>query len=703
MGISSINTNIASYSAQSNISRASDKAGSSIARLSSGQRIVKASDDVAALSVGTVLRTSVSTLKQALLNTNQGSSLLQVADGALSQVVDILQRQKALTVQSSSGQLSDTERSFLNQEFQALSDEINRISANTKFSSLNLLSGALSGSKAVGTNTNNTLANTVSTTAGNVIAVAAGNAANGDQVVINGVTVQFTSSAPGTTAAIGKVSIGASNVETGLNLAQFLNTSKDARLANLRFNAAGGNVTATWGGGQLGAAYVLGASVTTGANITAGSAANRTIATAGTLDGLAQGQVAALGTTTGSILRGAGTTAATAGDGIITATNTAGTGIRNNADFVGKLGEGKLGKIVGVLNPATANTANFSLKVGDITYTTTTTPALVSATAVTLTLNGADQYNNAAGGSFQLVIAGGAVTAFTTQAQVDGYVNQINDALSGITFTQNRDVLSFQNGATVNAAGVQVGNLTGVTANLRSDSFTNVNIEDIRITAPTNGGTDATFTAQINGETYVSYAGIGNQIATNTSITLQNLSNPNKALTIQTAGSGITTSATTAFDLSTQAGADAIAAALKTSFGIDSKSSRLSFQVGSTAADSLGVKIDGVDTGRLFLGQSLSIATQAGAVAAGSSVDFALNTVTAIRASVGALQSRFDFAAANVQTSIQNQDAARGTLLDTDVTAESTAYATAQVQLQAGIAVLAQANQLPQNLLKLIS
>ena len=73
-----------------------------------------------------------------------------------------------------------------------------------------------------------------------------------------------------------------------------------------------------------------------------------------------------------------------------------------------------------------------------------------------------------------------------------------------------------------------------------------------------------------------------------------------------------------------------------------------------------------------------------------------------MRANVGALQSRFNFASANIESSIQNQDAARGVLLDTDVAAESTAYATNQVKLQAGISVLAQANQQLQSLLKLI-
>ena len=107
-------------------------------------------------------------------------------------------------------------------------------------------------------------------------------------------------------------------------------------------------------------------------------------------------------------------------------------------------------------------------------------------------------------------------------------------------------------------------------------------------------------------------------------------------------------------------------------------------------------------TTALFGGQELDITSVGSAQTAGEALNIAIDRVTAIRADVGALMSRFDFATANIEIAMQNQDAARGTLLDTDVAAESSAYATAQVQLQAGIAVLAQANQLPQNLLKLI-
>jgi flagellin len=100
--------------------------------------------------------------------------------------------------------------------------------------------------------------------------------------------------------------------------------------------------------------------------------------------------------------------------------------------------------------------------------------------------------------------------------------------------------------------------------------------------------------------------------------------------------------------------------------------------------------------------ESLDVLTKASAAVAADTLDSAIDKVTAVRAEVGALQSRFNFAAANVESSISNQDSARGVLLDTDIAAESTAFSTAQVQLQAGISVLAQANQLQQNLLKLI-
>lgn len=689
----SLNTNIAAYFSQANIATSNRNVVSSSARLSSGNRIVQASDDVAALSIGTSLRSSVTTLRQALTNASQGTSLLQVADGALGQVVDLLQRQKALTVNAGSGSLSDTDRSYLDLEFQALSNEINRLATSTNFSGINLIDGSLSGAVAIKSNVINGTS-TAGTTAGNVISIT-GAAANNDQITVNGVVVNFTTSAPGSSAAVGRVTIGNSNVETAANLAAFLNRSNDARLAGLTFTAAAGNVTANYGGGSLNGAYVVGASVVTGANITAGSVANRTIAVTNPTDGLSVDKTKAVGEVTGTILVNSGILGAVAGQAINTRA------IEDNASFIGKFGGPNIGKIIGSYT-GTADTATFQVRTASgITYNTAATDT-TNAAAVTLTFTGVDDLGAAAGGSFTLTIRGGATVAFTSQTQLDSVVNQINDALSDVTVTQNRDITTFQQGQVVNVGGVQVGTLQGASANFNSGDFSDVKIEQFSITAPSAGNVDAVFEAVVNGQTYRSFSGIGNQINTNTSIALQNLSDPTKSITIVTGNTSIASSATVALDVSNQANADAVAKAFRDAFGLTGAGAKLNFQVGNRSSDTLGVQIASVETSEIFGGATPTVNTLANASAAGSVIDAALVKVISTRASVGALQSRFNFASANIQSSLQNQDAARGVLLDTDVASESTAYATYQVQLQAGISVLAQANQLNQATLQLL-
>ncbi len=127
----SINTNIAAFYAQENITTASAAASENVARLSSGNAIVNASDNVAALATGTSLATQVSILQTAQTNAAQGTSLLQVADGALAQIQSILQQQQSLANQAESGSLTDTDRGFLNQEFQQLTAEINALASGT--------------------------------------------------------------------------------------------------------------------------------------------------------------------------------------------------------------------------------------------------------------------------------------------------------------------------------------------------------------------------------------------------------------------------------------------------------------------------------------------------------------------------------------------------------------------------------------------
>ncbi len=135
------NTNLAALGAQRNIGIASNAAGSSLAKLSSGSRVPTAKDDAAALAVGSKLKADVAGLTQASNNAAQAISLLQIADGALSTVGDMLQRMKALATQASSGQLGNSERALLNQEFTNLRTEIDRIAGTSNFNGTTLLNG----------------------------------------------------------------------------------------------------------------------------------------------------------------------------------------------------------------------------------------------------------------------------------------------------------------------------------------------------------------------------------------------------------------------------------------------------------------------------------------------------------------------------------------------------------------------------------
>src|SRR5690606_1188023 len=136
-----VTTNTAANSALRFLNYNAMKSGSSVSKLASGSRIVKASDDAAGLAIGTRLMADVTVLRQSVVNASQGVSVLQVADGGLARIADVLQRMKALAAQSLSGVPSNTERGFIDAEFQELVEEITAIADTTRFNGVSLLSG----------------------------------------------------------------------------------------------------------------------------------------------------------------------------------------------------------------------------------------------------------------------------------------------------------------------------------------------------------------------------------------------------------------------------------------------------------------------------------------------------------------------------------------------------------------------------------
>ena len=132
-------SNYAANVAHRNLAASDEMATRSLSKLSSGTRVVSARDDAASMAIGARLNATTQALKTATVNVGQANSMLQIADGGMATIDDILVRMKTLAVQSSSGNLSDTERGFLNDEFTQLRDEIDRISSSTNFNGIQLL------------------------------------------------------------------------------------------------------------------------------------------------------------------------------------------------------------------------------------------------------------------------------------------------------------------------------------------------------------------------------------------------------------------------------------------------------------------------------------------------------------------------------------------------------------------------------------
>ncbi len=139
-----VNTNITSINAQRNLASVTERLGGNFRRLSTGLRISTAADDAAGLAISERLRSQVRSIEQAKRNANDGISFVQTAEGALNEVSSILTRLRELAIQSSNGSVSSADKETLDEEFQSLVGEINRIGRSTEFNGIKLLDGSSS-------------------------------------------------------------------------------------------------------------------------------------------------------------------------------------------------------------------------------------------------------------------------------------------------------------------------------------------------------------------------------------------------------------------------------------------------------------------------------------------------------------------------------------------------------------------------------
>lgn len=136
-----VNTNIASLTAQRNLTGVTGRLQGNFSKLSSGLRVANAADDAAGLGISERMRSQIRSFGAAARNAQDGISLVQTAEGSLSEASNILNRMRELAVQAANGTLSDDDRTTINTEVGALIEELDRIADSTDFNGVQLLDG----------------------------------------------------------------------------------------------------------------------------------------------------------------------------------------------------------------------------------------------------------------------------------------------------------------------------------------------------------------------------------------------------------------------------------------------------------------------------------------------------------------------------------------------------------------------------------
>ena len=422
-------SNHAANIAHRTVSMSDEKMANSLAKLSSGTRVISAKDDAASLAIGSRIAAEVGALRQARVNAGQASSMLQIADGAMSAVQDILTRMKTLSVQGASDNLTSTERSMLDTEYQQLLQEIDRVANDTDFNGSKLVSGS-----------------TAVTASTNAIAAAADNfiqAADGvveitfdDDVTDAAFTIDYDSSSNVltmtnlTTGVSEGVDIGATAVsENSTEEIRFatvgatitLNSAFDKGTA---ISSEGGAFSATGGGGggiltssiKITASDIAGVEdITTNVITVDGTTANAATLTIG---GFSEAGVDLSST-------GVKTATLTDGTNSFTVEFTVTTAFSDTDDA--DLDVGGLGAMV-FANSATSSTTSFTFKVGtgttaaedDVTF------SLGAITQTALGVNGTS-------------LTGATVTnSETALTSVNSAIDTLNSARATIGAAQNR-------------------------------------------------------------------------------------------------------------------------------------------------------------------------------------------------------------------------------------------------------------------------
>lgn len=635
-----IGTNIASLRAANASKGASSALQTSMERLSTGKRINSAKDDAAGLAIASRMTSQIKSMAVAVRNANDGISLAQTAEGALTEVTNMLQRMKELATQSANGTLGSSERDALQSEVDQLVAQINDISKTTNFNGVKLLDGSTKSlTLQTGTNAGEQVTvNMVSTKVSDLGLV--GSSRNG-QVTTGRVT--------GDVNAVGDITfngVAAFASDPTISDAVTLATAVNANTAATGVKATAYNELEA--GAPTGTSWAAGDLVINGDNVGAASSIEELVSNinrdvAGVSASLKDGKIVLSNDTGASIVVGAG-----ANSGAAKAGFTAGT-------------------YTGYVSLSTQDGSE--LKIGG-----TGTAAELQAVGLNLTATG--------GG-----VSGTSVTSAAFAASDKLSIN-------GVKVGASTDASAAAKAAAINAvssdSGVVATAKTTATLVLKPGSF------DGTVEFTINGksispAADATLDAVI---TEINAAGAG--------VTASASSDGKLVLTSESGADIVITD--TADDLvDTVDGATLGAASTTVRGALTLKSTDgSSIRIEGANANVMGLAQQGGAAGAGSTGTKLSISTADDAAKAMSVIDGALDKISAKRGDLGAVQNRLEVTVNNLTATSTNLEEARSRIEDADFSAETTALAKAQILSQASTAMLAQANQSQQNVLTLL-
>jgi len=678
-----VNTNVPALFSQRQLNKTNSMLETSLQRLSSGLRINSAKDDAAGLAIGTRFQAQIKGMDVAMRNANDGVSMTQTAEAGLDEITTSLQRLRELAVQASNGTLTGQDRESLNMEAQQLIAEIGSISESTQFNGIKLLDGtAQDVTLQVGANAGQTMNFDI-------------DGARTDQLGVMQSTSLSSSYVRGDVdneTAMQQGDLIINGVEIGGSVASYDTASSTRAAASAISKAAAINEKSA----ETGVTAQLNTTLVEGAAMTAGGVAT----TSGevTVNGVTitvtmadQDAAATRTSVVNAINERSGVTGVTAHD-----TGDDATGVQLQAED---------GRNVSVTFTNGITSAGTGILGGDITYGTFT---LTSDKTITLEegLGGKLDRTGLTEGDFEKGVAylsssannGTAIASadFTINGTLIGPSVATSDALSSTGNSSS----AIAKAAAINKISEQTGVTATVDANLaRGTGMTGASENGFMAINGVTTATIATTADEAQNRIVVAHA--INQISARTGIQAVNTGDDATGVelvaqdgrNVKASSDGTLTAASTGVTFATTYGG----------FTLES-SKAITIGAGTTGMEEhagLTLGTFGHGEGGTAL-KDLDLTTAEGAQAAISSIDNALDSVSDSRSNLGALQNRINSTVSRLQSASESFSAARSRIMDADFAAETAQMTKAQVLQQAGVAMLAQAKALPQQVMSLL-